>query len=305
MNTTSGPLEASLRRLELASGGFAMVALDQRESLREMFPVGSTGNLVDDDELTRFKAEAARVLTPHASGVLLDRPLGIPSDVRPTHVADSCGLLLAADVLHSTRGNGVHGSSLDATITADVIGAVGAAGIKYLVIWRRDDETWRAEIDTFLELAESAGVASFVEGIVRPPLGGAWASPEDRHAAIIEAAVDLSPGASVYKAEVPGYRPGDVTDVEQQSHALTEAIEVPWVVLSNGVRQEDFAHAVERSCAGGASGFLAGRAIWADTVSEPDPAHALVSRSVDRLTNLVSIVEDSTRRRATAKESVR
>jgi sulfofructosephosphate aldolase len=291
MSVKTEGVESKLDSLRTTSGGFTMVALDQRESLREMFPFDENGALVDDDTLAAFKSDAARVLTPFATGVLLDYPLGVPGAARPDFIAPDCGLILAADALFSERGLGVQSTALDPAIDAELIRATDAAAIKFLVIWRRGEKSYRPMLDSFLALADEAGVASFVEGIVRPPRGGEWLSPEDRHDAIVEAAVELSAGAAVYKAEVPGYLPSDISRVKEQSLRVTEALDCPWVVLSNGVGREDFEGAVEQACLGGAHGFLAGRAIWADTVPEADPVEALTTRSVQRLTALAQTVD--------------
>ncbi|NAZ81945.1 aldolase [Kineococcus sp. R8] len=283
--------QARLDALRTASGGFAMVALDQRESLREMFAPDDRGRPVGDAVLAAFKAEAAAVLTPAASGVLLDHPLGVPGPQWPRHVAPACGLVLAADDLHSVPGEGVVGSSLQQAVDVDLVRATGAAAVKLLVIWRRGTDAHRPLVAAFLDLARAAGVASLVEGIVRPAEGAGWASAADRHDAIVEAAADLSPGAAVYKAEVPGYVPGDVSGVRAQSRRVSDVVDGPWVVLSNGTRQEDFAAALGAACAGGAHGFLAGRAVWADVVREPDPSQALRERSLPRLHALRGIVD--------------
>src|ERR1035437_2710991 len=294
MPNSNMTLERQLTSVVTPEGGFAIVALDQRESLREMFPPKAGGDLVDDAALRAFKASAAKILTPHASGVLLDRPYAVTNAAPPTMIADGCGLILAADKLHSVRGAGVLSSSLDTDVNLDFIRATGAAAIKLLVIWRRGIDHDRVRlVERFLELAEAAGVASFIEGIVRPALGEEWRSAAERHAAIIEAATDLSRGAGVYKAEVPGYVRGDLSRVREHAKSLTEVVDGPWVVLSSGVYEPDFADAVTESCAGGARGFLAGRAIWADTVSDPDPESALATRSVERLRRLLEIVKRS------------
>lgn len=282
--------DARLAALRTPDGDFAMVALDQRESMREMLPTGGGGELAGDERLSDFKSAAAAILGPHASGVLLDHPLGAPGPHRPAHLSESTGLLLAADELHSVRGAGVVSSSLDPAVTAELARGVGADALKYLVIWRRGDDSFRDSLEQFHALAGVAGLPTFVEGIVRPAHDGTWASPRDRFDAIQEAALDLARGASVYKAEVPGYRPGELGEVEAESRQLTAAIGIPWVVLSNGVERSDFVGAVAASCAGGAHGFLAGRAIWSDVVAEPDAAAALRSRSVDRVNELRSTV---------------
>lgn len=294
MPNSSRTLEPQLTSLVTPEGGFAIVALDQRESLREMFPPKEGGDLVADTALRTFKTTAAKILTPHASGVLLDRPYAVTDAKPPTMIANGCGLILAADLLHSVRGVGVLSSSLDTEVNEDFIRATGAAAIKLLVIWRRGIDHDRVElVEQFLELAEAAGVASFVEGIVRPALGEEWRDAGERHAAIIDAAADLSRGADVYKAEVPGYVRGDPSRVRENAKSLTQVVDGPWVVLSSGVYEPDFADAVTESCAGGAHGFLAGRAIWADTVSDLDPESALATRSVGRLRRLLEIVRRS------------
>ncbi len=62
-------------------------------------------------------------------------------------------------------------------------------------------------------------------------------------------------------------------------------------MLSNGVELSSFPEAVTEARRGGASGFLAGRAIWADAVAEDDIAVALRDRSIARLKQLTDIVD--------------
>ncbi len=280
--------------LEAPGGGFTMVALDQRESLRRMFPLVH-GAEADDETLRAFKRAAIRVLSPLASAVLLDRPLAVP-ETRPAELADGCALILAADVLEQPPGEPVVSTSLDPLVTAEFARAVGAAALKLLVIWRDDGSEAEREalVRSFLAIAEAAGVASLVEGVVRPPSGEHWAAHAERHEAIVRAAAELSSyGGTIYKAEVPGYVPGDLSLVREEALRVSAAIGGPWVVLSNGVAQPDFLDAVRESVRGGASGFLAGRAIWADTVREADPVAALEQRSTARLRELARIVSSA------------
>lgn len=268
-----------------------MLALDQRESLRRMYP-----HHADDATLRRFKATAIATLTPYASAVLLDRPFAVTEN-RPPGIAPGCSLILAADELEQPPGSPVINTSLDPLITPEFIDRVGAVAIKFLVIWRPDGQSERARlVESFLRLAQDAGVASLVEGIVRPSGGEVWADAGARDEAIIQAAGELSAlGGTIYKAEVPGYVPGDVSAVQAAARRLSEVVAGPWVVLSNGVEPADFAAAVRESCRGGAHGFLAGRAIWSDTVADPDPAGALAVRSTAKLTGLTTIVAEAVR----------
>jgi sulfofructosephosphate aldolase len=77
---------------------------------------------------------------------------------------------------------------------------------------------------------------------------------------------------------------------------LTEAITGPWVVLSSGVPAELFPDAVRLARQAGASGFLAGRAVWASVVGSQTMADDLRTVSVDRLRRLCDVVDDAVSR---------
>ncbi|WP_170316971.1 hypothetical protein [Acrocarpospora corrugata] len=287
--------------LRSAEGGFAMLALDQRESLRQMFPLVD-GRAAGDDALRWFKAMATRVLSPMASAVLLDRPYAVTED-RPDSIDQVTSLILAADVLEQPPGQGVIDTSLDLDVTPEFIRHVGAAAVKLLVIWRPGEgrEVRTRLVLAFLEVAREAGVPSLVEAIVRPPTGAEWESPSARHEAILRAASEVATlGGTIYKAEMPGYLPGDVSLVREHSERMSSIVSGPWVVLSNGVDQPDFAPALREACLGGAHGFLAGRAIWGDTVADPDTLSALTRRSAARLRELTAIVAETAPSRSVA-----
>ena len=260
------------------TGTFAMVAMDQRESLRTMFR--EHGYDATDERMARFKESVARELAPHASGFLID---GDHLATVEPHVPK--GLILAVDVLHQEDGAAVEDTSLD----EDVRPAAAVVALKLLVIWRDDhrrDE--RIELSRrFVQLATSLGLLSVLEPVVRHA---------DREWAIVEAAREL--GAlqpSLYKCQVPLEGKGDPAEIAARAREIDAALPVPWVVLSQGVAPDDFPSAVEASCRGGASGFLAGRALWTATLGAEDPAELLHSQSVPRLQRLSAIVDEHAR----------
>lgn len=268
-----------------------MVALDQRESLRAMFPPLSEGTPVRDEALTNFKAAGVRALSPLASGILLDRVYGLVDPDWP-QMADSCGLIIAADTLHHGIGGTVTHTTVDPAVTVDFLKDSDAAGVKFLVIWQKSSSrTDRVRIITdVLELAEQAGVASVIEAIVRPD-GDKWRAPEQKHDAILSAAEEICAlRPDLYKAEVPGYTEGDLSGIAEAARQLDAIANGDWVVLSNGVRQPEFAPALSEAVIGGAGGFLAGRAIWADIVGKPDQNAAFTEIALPRLRGLRQIV---------------
>jgi sulfofructosephosphate aldolase len=270
----------TLDSLARPSGTFLMVAMDQRESLRALL-----GDDADDDALVRFKLAVARELGPYASGFLIDREYGFDAVARERVLPSGCGLLLAADALVQEPGGPVEDTKLDPDLDAAAAAGAGAVGLKLLVVWR-DDERREERVELahrFVEVCAGSGLLSVLEGVVRA---------DDRDAAIVEAAHELAAvGPSLYKVEVPMHGRGDRDELVRRCAEIDAAVAVPWVVLSNGVAPEDFPAAVEAACRAGASGMLAGRAVWTAAIGAADTAAALREHAVPRLERLAGIVD--------------
>ncbi|WP_309127253.1 hypothetical protein [Microbacterium sp.] len=280
----------TLDALARPTGAFAMVAMDQRESLRHMFDQAGHGRPADE-VLIDFKVAVAETLGPHASAFLADRTYGF-DEVRAA-LAEPTGLILAVDALDQVDGGPVGDTDIDDEALSGIPDQVDA--LKLLLIWRRD--TRREErvrlAARFIEEARSRGVLSVLEPVVRAAPGE---QGFDADAAIREAARELSAlRPDLYKAQVPLAGSGDEKDQRLASAALNECMLGPWVVLSQGVERERFADAVRAACIEGASGFLAGRALWSDVVGEKDLRGELRRRSVDRLKALGDIVDEHAR----------
>ncbi|MFL5980316.1 MAG: hypothetical protein ACJ74R_01235 [Gaiellaceae bacterium] len=272
----------TLDALARDSGTFLMVAMDQRESLRTM--LAEHGHDASDARMKRFKQAVARELAPHASGFLIDRHYGFEEIA--ALVPPSCGLILAVDALTQAPGEVVEDTAFDTDADIDAAKAAGAVALKLLVIWRDDERRpERVEMSrAFVDLADRHGLLSVLEPVVRVP-------DADREAAIVEAAGEL--GAvrpSLYKCQVPLAGRGDPDEITARAREIDAALPCPWVVLSQGVAPADFPRAVEASCRGGASGMLAGRAIWTATLGADDPTELLRTDSVPRLQELDAIV---------------
>lgn len=281
---------ASLTSLARPSGGFAMLAVDQREAMRAMFAEHQDAP-VSDEQLTRFKVAATRILSPHASAVLVDRQFAFDAVVSEGAVAPSCGLIAAAD--HFIAGNGelVTDVEIDEAVDPAVVRQQGAVAMKLLVIHRPDgDPARRVEmVRRFVGRCHDAGLVSIIEPVAKAPRDGRdW----DWDACVIEAARELGDlGADLYKAEVPLKGQGEEAEIRRRCAQITEAVSSPWVVLSSGVPGDLFPRAVELACAEGAAGFLAGRAVWASVIGSADLERDLREVSVPRLQRLAEIVD--------------
>jgi sulfofructosephosphate aldolase len=264
----------TLDALARESGTFLMVAMDQRESLRTM--LRDHGREATDERVARFKQAVARELAPHASGFLIDR-----DHVEAVAPLVPHGLMLAVDRLVQEAGGPVEDTDVD----EDVAPPPGVVALKLLVIWRDDDERAR-RVETarrFSALAGRHGLLSVLEPVVRA---------ERREEAIVEAARELgSTGCDLYKCEVPTHGAGTDDEITRWSREIDAALPCPWVVLSQGVDPARFPTAVAAACRGGASGMLAGRAVWTATLGADDPTALLREHSVPRLRELAAIVD--------------
>lgn len=283
-------VRASLADLQRPSGAFAMLAVDQREALRNMM-AEHQDSPVTDEQVRDFKLDAARILTPHASAVLIDRQFALEAAMEQGVVAPGCGLIAAADHFEAAYDEVVGRVSIDRALDPASLRARGAVAMKLLVLYRPDGGAAEriAMTEEFIDLCRSAGLVSIIEPVSRKPLdGGGW----DWNAGVLAAAEELgSLGADLYKAEVPFHGQASEQEVRAGCRQLSRTIDGPWVVLSSGVPEDVFPQAVAWACQEGASGFLAGRAVWASSLGQPDTVGDLSTNAVQRLERLCDIVD--------------
>ncbi|HLS25232.1 MAG TPA: aldolase [Beutenbergiaceae bacterium] len=280
-----------LSDLQRSSGGFAMLAVDQREAMRNMF-AEHTDEPVSDAHVTAFKVDATRILSPYASAVLIDRQFGWDPVVQAGVVDEGCALIAAADHFASAHGELVGEISIDYDVDPATVRDQGARAMKLLVIYRPDTDPGEriAMVEEFVSRCRDAGLVSIIEPVSRAPVSGArW----DWDEGVLAAARELgSLGADLYKGEVPLRGQGPEDEIRRRCADITRAVDSPWVVLSSGVPEDIFPSAVRLACLEGASGFLAGRAVWASSIGRDDVEADLRTAAVARLKHLGEVVDE-------------
>jgi sulfofructosephosphate aldolase len=283
----------SLSAIARPGGGLAMLAIDQRESLRTLLVMaGGTGS---DQDLRDFKVAVARALSPAASGLLVDRDYGLRAVAQPGVVAPECGLIVAVDRLIQPPGGALEWSELDREAMTGELVERGARALKFLVLWRPDQPASRRAdmVGDFIERCRDLGLLSVLEGLVQVPGGGLGS---DMDAAIQAAAEEFAPyRPDLYKTHVPTHGLGTAEVITAASAKITSVLRCPWVVLSAAVPVDRFPHAVEAACQGGASGFLAGRGVWGPSIKAPQPVADLSTEALARFERLVAIVDEHAR----------
>lgn len=249
-------------------GAFAIVAMDQRNTLRRMY--AAAGRPAADDELRAFKVDVADALTPQATGILLDPDLGVPAVLEHGALHGGCGLLVAAEPADRATWRGEPRVQRDPARDAAWVLRLGGQALKFLVQLRPDRPRAPGEPDLVAETIEvirqvvddcrAVGVPAVVENLVYR-LPGEDALTEAYQADLIVESARLlnEAGPDLLKLEFPGDARG--------CRRVAEVLSVPWAVLSAGVGFERFQDALRIACEhGGASGFIAGRAIWQEAV---------------------------------------
>ena len=289
MKVTPGK-QKGLQAVSNSRGVIAAAAMDQRGSLKSAIAKekGIDKSAVTAQMLEEFKTAVTRVLTPHASAILLDPEFGLPAALARSKNA---GLLLAYE--NSGYDNTRPGRLPDLLDIWSVrrLVAAGADCIKILLYYTPFDppdvneikhawveriggECTASDVPFFLELV------GYEEGADEKGIAFARKKPDVVARGMAEFskaqyAVDvLKVEVPVNMAYVAGSKAckGDAAYTHEQAkeHFLRAATAAkrPFIYLSAGVSNEVFIETLDLAAESGVkfSGVLCGRATWKDAI---------------------------------------
>lgn len=271
-----------------------VIAADQRGGMRKVLAdEPDAQQAIDEPTLGRIKAGIVTHLANKAACVLLDAVCAVPGVVDSGILARDTGLLIGLDASGwDTDENGYRISRLVPGITARRVRELGGTGAKLMVYLRADrPDANSVNMQTIRDcIAEfSAEDLLLVVEILTYQLEGesnvdyAKAFP----GLIVEGTrIALDLGAKVLKLPYPGN-----ADACRQITELCNG--VPWAVLSSGVDHEIFLGQIETSMNNGASGVIAGRALWKDCISlDPEKLESRLENVASRrLREIQAILE--------------
>jgi tagatose-1,6-bisphosphate aldolase len=280
----------SIADISDADGLIRVLAIDHRDSLRQFMRPAAPDSLTAH-EITSLKIELVRALAPFASGVMLEPEYSIPaipeSGALPLGVGFTAALedqgYLADPSARPTRilpGWSVHQARLS-----------GAAAVKLLLPYHPDAHLAAAQH----EVARAVAASALAEGIalVLEPLAYGIEDPTEHVEVVVRTARTFASfGASLLKLPFPGGGKAPADVARAACAAVTDAIDVPWAVLSGGGTFDSFAGQLAVACDEGCRGFMVGRALWGEAVlAGPDERASLLAGSVAvRLQRLGDIV---------------
>lgn len=286
----SGGKRKRLEAVSDARGIIAAVAIDQRSALRSLFArsMRIEPENVPAEKLIQFKEAVSRILTPHASAILLDPEFGLPASRQR---ARNAGLLLAYEktgydkkVPGRLPGLLDHWSverlveagadSVKLLLYYSSFGSTEVNDIKHAFVERVGAECAAADVPFFLELV------SYAEGMDDKGIDFARVKPEvvangmaefskpvyrvDVLKVGVPVNLDFLQGSPSASGEILYTR----EEAKQHFRRAAECAQVPFIYLSEGVSNEAFLYALEFAAEAGVkfSGVLCGRATWKDGV---------------------------------------
>ncbi|HSU58135.1 MAG TPA: tagatose 1,6-diphosphate aldolase [Bryobacteraceae bacterium] len=281
-----------LNALSNKNGVIAAAAMDQRGSLRKAIAKakGVPEEQVSGGMMSEFKVAVSKVLTPHASAILLDPEFGIPASKARSKNA---GLLLAYE--ESGYDNTKPGRLPDLLphLSVKRIKDLGADAVKILIYYTPFEKPDVNDIKhAFIERigaeCEYQQIPFFLEFVGYDPEGGdekgfeyAKKKPEvviksmqefgksQYNVDILKVEVPVNAefveGSSVFKGQA-AYSRKEALDYYRRA---AEVAEKPFIYLSAGVSNPQFVESLNMAGEAGTdySGVLCGRATWKDGVA--------------------------------------
>lgn len=253
----------ALQAVSTSDQVFAILAIDHISALAGVARPDDPAS-VTEGELAATKVEIVAALAAETSGVLIDPVLGLGPVIGSNVLPGSVGLLVALE-------DGDY-ASLDETPRLfegwDVARAAasGATAVKCSFLYDPFAPSAAAHqfVADLVADCERHGLPLFAEPLVAQ-------SSADRRLVVVETARTIGAlGVDVLKLEFPSSAslPGAEAEWQDACVELTDASPCPWTLLSAGADFDVYARQLEVACAAGASGYVAGRAVWHDLVAQ-------------------------------------
>jgi tagatose 1,6-diphosphate aldolase len=285
------PVARALGSLAHPGGGISTLALDHRDAMRNAY---RRAGLADVEEATMLETKARIVdaLGDCGSSILLDAA-ALERCRRPGMAV----LMPLEEQGHEEFAGGRLNQLLDDFAPVDAAN-LDVQGCKLLLYFRADHELSASRqlglVRTLADDCHRHGLALVVEPKVYRLSGESEAQFAGAFGDLVVAgARDLSEsGADLLKIEYPG----SGAACERVTEALSS---LPWTLLGGSdVDGDTFAEQLRAACAAGASGFIAGRAIWGGALAceEAEQAAWLREHALPLFERLVEITDTYARR---------
>jgi tagatose 1,6-diphosphate aldolase len=269
--TTPGKFR-HLAQCSSPAGHFNILAIDHRGNLLSSLQEHAPEPITDADFIA-FKRQVMRRLLPSSTAVLTDPEFGFGPSIADGTLLGQVGLLSPLEVTDYTDHPSRRVTNMIEEWSVGKIKRIGGSGVKLLLYYHPGAANAQGQRDIVASVAEECArfdIPFFLEPITYS-LDAAKPLPNaELRKIVVESARTFSHmGIDVLKTEFPlnVIQEPDESIWTAALKELDAACAVPWALLSAGTTFEIFRRQVEQACRAGASGVIAGRAIWAEAVS--------------------------------------
>lgn len=292
MNSLSPAERRSLQRVSTADGHLAIVAADQRNSMKAVMNAPGGADTITQSDLAEAKRDLVKILGNNAPAILLDPEVALPQLVIEDEFSRDTGIVIGMDASGYSEIDGLRYTNLVEGVSAKSLREMGADAAKMLYFVRPDrqgeDSLVAQQMRELIAECAQENLLLIVEILTYKFDDETDEEFQEKLPGLIADATALavSCGAKVLKLQFPGSAEGC-----QQVHAA--AAGVPWAILSAGVDHETFIDQVEIAVANGCAGAMAGRSLWKDAlaVTTEEREELLSSRALPRLKELLAAVD--------------
>jgi tagatose 1,6-diphosphate aldolase len=279
--TTSAGKYWGLRRMADAAGRFKMTAVDQRPPIKNPIKARRGTAEAPWEDVAGFKELLIRELQGESTAMLLDPHYAYPRGV--TMLDARLGLILTLEdsIFRETPGGRLSSEIDDWSV--EKIKRAGGDAVKVLTWYRPDGDpevcaAQRSFTQRVGEACRKFDIPFVFELLVYPLALDTeqtrdYVEMQTKQSQLVidsvRAFADARFGVDLFKLESPVPAPAvpepgapGSDAVQALFHELDRAAGRPWVMLSAGAGMDEFRRVLHYAYAAGASGYLAGRAIW-------------------------------------------
>lgn len=241
----------NLNTIQTPEGLFTIAPFDHRGSLAQMFGLDIQTE-VAKHVLVQLKILFMEAFSGMCSGVLVDPEFGFPAIARK---APNTGLIMTLEASDYTGNKSLVPTLIQNWNVHQVKSNYAVA--KLLIYYHPTEANALQKKKLVIELYHSCkyeGISFLIEPIIFNPNGSEPLNKADTQDALLQTCQEFQKYCDVLKIQYPGDALACAT--------MTAELDIPWILLSRGMKYDEFNSALRVCMENGAKGFAAGRSVW-------------------------------------------
>ena len=233
-------------------GKFLMLALDHRGSFKKLMNPQDSESVTDEDIIS-LKNEIIEALKDQFSALLIDETWGLEACHEVCQIKP---FLLPLEKTGYTDESGERITELEYSVQQ--LKDMGANGAKLLLYFSPDTKSVSKQLEIARDVMKDcrqARLPFFLEVVTYQLIYDRNIVDANLVINSVRKFIDNGIVPDVWKLEYPG----SLEACQELSNLVGNT---PWILLTGGKSFEEFKPELENAIRGGASGFLAGRALW-------------------------------------------